>query len=198
MSTNEPRPFSNSWVASSIRTHGMVIIAVGSGQCSEPGCDGGHPIDQPWSYTIGRVEIGRPELVVYGLNPADAHALLTRVDQRDRHGGPMALGSVEQVEGRTVRLDRVPAWWIADDDDPMGRWFAYYHGTGRMRSVPDVLQVVVADDRGVLPDDAACDPRVRRAQPVLRDAPHPLPRRPSHRMPRTPGHVARRHRRRPA
>lgn len=198
MSTTGPRPFSTPWVTEAIKRYGIVIIAVGSGRCSEPGCTGEHPITQPWSYTIGRVERGLPELVVYGLSLEAAHALLTHVDQHHRQAQPTEEDAVGEFNGTAFRLEPVPAWWVLTDEDPMGRWFAYYQGTGRLAAPPEVVQVVVADRQGRFPDDVDCDRHLRRVQPLLRDAPQPLPRRPSYRMPRIPGHSVRRHRPRPA
>jgi len=198
MSTNDPNPHGPAWVTANIRMYGMVITAVGSGGCSEPGCDGEHPMTQPWSYTIGRVEAGEPELVTYGLSVETAHKLLTFVNGRSRCGDPIPLALPVVFAGRDIRLDRIPPWWVASADNPMGRWFAYYHGTGRLATNPDVLQVVWADEDGLFPDDTGCDPLVRLTQPILGNAPHPLPRRPSRPMPRTPGHATRRHPRRSA
>ena len=136
MSTNDPDPHGPSWITANIRSYGMVIIAVGSGRCSEPGCDGEHPVTQPWSYTIGRVESGRARaghlrtLRGDGSQPADI------VDDHGRHCDPTTLGVPICLGPIHVRLDRVPATWVTSDDNPMGRWFAYYHGTGRLTTSP--------------------------------------------------------------
>ena len=46
-------------IAATIHTHGHMIIAVGSGRYSVPGCP--CPVERrPWAYTVGRCQTDQP------------------------------------------------------------------------------------------------------------------------------------------
>lgn len=108
MSTN----FSNASgldVEATIEQYGHAVIAVGTGECSVPGCTcSASPV--PWSYTVGLIEQGCPELVVFGLGAADACDLLNRAASRfhcpDCRG--CEPGSVVRGDEGFVRFDDVP------------------------------------------------------------------------------------------
>ncbi len=157
------------WMARVIDECGMAIISVGYGRCSHPGCRGGR-VAQPWSYTIGLVEAGHPEVVTFG--PTDHLAGIRLNWLRDLIDDDQALppGTVARFRSTDVRLDRVPQTWVTDRlVDPMGHWFHHYLAGRPDLRAPEVLQLVWADRRGIFPDEPGCDPKVRRVQPVLAD-----------------------------
>lgn len=100
-----------------------------------------------FSYTIGLHGIGHPELLVFGLDPEPARALLTRLTHEVRdHGRDLVPGEVLPVSpegGRSLLVESLPnpadilvqanAYYRRPDEgsvealqlswhDPMGRW----------------------------------------------------------------------------
>lgn len=155
------------WIARAIATRGLAVINVGYGGCACPGCPG-EPSPFPWTYTIGMVEIGHPEIVLFGLTPSAATERLNWVHDGAVDGDPLVPGADDRFGSTRVRLDQVPMSWANDcEEDPMGQWFHHY-GAGRaVLLAPPVLQLVWSDRRSVFPDEPGCQPKVRRSQPLL-------------------------------
>jgi hypothetical protein len=185
-------------IAAHIHRSGFMLIMVGSGACSVPGCDC-EPSDEQWSYSIGLVEQGLPELVITGL--ASAHALYAAnfVYSEIQRGGPIVDGEVTWFDGVPLRLDQVGDDWLDTDPGRMGQWIDHY-AIGRSElTLPAVRQIVWGDDAGRFPDDRGCDPLVRRFQPLLADDPYSFPSLPRGRAAGKRSHPSRaRTRRRPA
>ena len=161
-------------IAANIHRSGFMLIMVGSGKCSVPGraCE---PSDECWSYSIGMVERGMPEVVVTGL--ADVHALYVAnfVFDEFRAGRGMEVGEVRWLGSAPLRLDDIDDAWLATDRDRMAQWFDHY-GPGRSAvQLPPVRQIVWGDAEGHFPDDPSCDPTVVARQPVLADDPLTFP-----------------------
>lgn len=153
------------WIAEVIHSHGIAVRVVGTGQCSVPGCDCG-PEPVPWAYTIGFAERGHPEVVTFGLPLEHATRAMNWVRGHEVDGEPLRPGSVDMLDGHWVRFDPVPTEWAMSSPYPIDNWFAHY-GIGRdWLEPPEVMQLVWADHYGNFPDDTACDPVVRAAQPV--------------------------------
>lgn len=72
-------------MASVIRRHGWAIEYIGGGLCSAPGCDGGDDEGPPFAYTVGLFGLGHPELLVFGVDPNTAYALLNTLGDRIRN-----------------------------------------------------------------------------------------------------------------
>lgn len=155
------------FVARAIALRGVALIHVGSAQCSEPGCCGGAPEPVPWTYTIGLVEHGHPEVVTLGLPMHHAAPLLNWVHDRHIAGSTIEPGDIEEFDGVPVQLAPVPTSWVCGHDDPMGRWFAHYAPGRPSLDPPEVRQVLWADRTGLLPWDRGCDPEVVALQPIL-------------------------------
>jgi hypothetical protein len=157
-------------VQRTIRDYGFAIIAVGTGKCSVPGCRC-QPTDQPWSYTIGRSEMGRAELLTTGVyderfatkltnhvaHLVDAHELLEELEPGEAFNlGPLSF-----------RLDPVPIEWLVNDLGRMGQWLNHYTANVGEIGLPELIQIVWSDDRHRFPDDPTCNATVRRYQGLL-------------------------------
>lgn len=75
-----------------IRQHGWAIEYIGGGCCSAPGCDGGDDEGPPFAYTVGLFGLGHPELLVFGLDPDTALAVLNHLGDRIRDGDTLLPG----------------------------------------------------------------------------------------------------------
>jgi hypothetical protein len=157
--------------AAAIHTTGHMVITVGYGECSVPGCTCG-PEPRPWSYTIGLCQSDQPELLTFGLTQRVAHTLINWVAAEHSEGRTLPVGRDHdlQFEGVPVRLVPVPTRSIAPSQDVMGQWYAYYSSFGPF-TVPDVVQVVHADHNSRFPWHADYDRSSRFGQPVLQDDP---------------------------
>lgn len=125
----------------------------------------------PWAYTIGFLPHGHPEVIVFGLDPeSSAHALHSLFDE------------IVQGAFRPVGREREQA--LGDPPLPVGvlpvpdhHWdcsenrlciaVEYYRSVGWKRSQMEARQLVWATPTGCFPWDAACEPRLRRLQPIL-------------------------------
>jgi hypothetical protein len=154
------------FIARAITRRGLAVMSDGSGECWVPGCEC-EPEPIPWSYTIGLVERGHPEVVTFGLPPNAAVAILNWVHDRDVAGRRIEPGTIERYNGVPITLVPAPVQWMMSDDDPMGQWFAHY-GVGRPTiEPPPLLQLVWADRHGVLPGQAGCERAIEERQPLL-------------------------------
>ena len=110
----------------------------------------------PFAYTVGLHDWGRPELLITGVSPARACRLLNSVT-RD------ALRGLTLTPGKQIQVADGPLVEVVEVDHPDAHMGWAIHVGG-----PDVraLQLVWADGRGRWPWSATfCDGR--RRQPVL-------------------------------
>ncbi len=118
----------------------------------------GRTEETSWAYTIGRVLVGLPELVVVGMPVRQCADLLNHV----------TLAWDRVIEGEfaeVVSLLPVPrrVWAMTD-------WVAGAHRLAGERGIEaelEVMQVVWADDGGRFPWDPDSDRSLRRVQPLL-------------------------------
>ena len=173
-------------IAASVASHGFAIMAVGYGQCMEPGCCGGQRSRQPWAYSIGLVERGQPELVMLGHTARTAHDGMSWVLDRFDMGLSVPVNAIDPLDDFGLKLVDVPFDWLWTDPGRMAMWFVHYDSGPFSTQAPDVRQILWADNAGRFPDDPQCDPKVVAAQPVLsidpisypkRDKPHVNPAR---------------------
>ncbi len=154
-------------IATRIFLHGYTNISVGSGECAAPGCRGCSGADQPWSYTIGMVDHGLPELVTTGLANTHVIDLTSMVWGRYKAGRAMTIDDVGSLGPVSVRLDSVPVHWLTHDLSRISLWLDHY-GPGRNQiQAPSLAQVVWSDADGRFPDHPRCCPDVVAAQPLL-------------------------------
>ena len=154
-------------IAASVASHGFAIMAVGYGQCMEPGCCGGQRSRQPWAYSIGFVERGETELVLLGLDVLSAHDGMSWVFDRSTMGFSVPVNAIDPLDKIGLKLVDVPFDWLATDPGRMAMWFVHYDSGPFSSQAPDVRQILWADKSGRFPDDPQCDPKVVAAQPVL-------------------------------
>jgi hypothetical protein len=153
------------WIAMTIHTHGIAVIAVGSGACHVPGCRCG-PEARSWSYTVGFAERGHPEVVTFGLHPGDAVKVSNLVRNEELAGAVVRPRDEMPLLGQTVRFAEVPEEWAAGAENPMGAWFRHYEPGRPALDPPIVVQLLWQDDDGRFPGDPGCDPIVAAAQPT--------------------------------
>ena len=154
-------------IAASVASHGFAIMAVGYGQCLEPGCCGGQRSRQPWAYSIGFVERGQPELMMLGLDSLSAHDAMSWVSDRSNMGFAVPVNAIDPLDDLGLKLVDVPFDWLAMDPGRMALWFIHYNSGPFSTEAPSVRQILWADSVGRFPDDPRCDPKVVAAQPVL-------------------------------
>lgn len=167
-------------LSSAIVRRGFALVPVGFGSCSTPGCDCGDDDGDAWSYTVGLAEQGHAELVVLGLAPVIVLELVTSVVERHRAGDPLREGEARVFGGVPLRLEAIPADWLAHDPERMSMWIQHYLPGRRTLHAPPIAQLLWGDDLGRFPGQPGCDPHVEAAQPRLSvdpfSYPTPLPR----------------------
>jgi len=95
-----------------IDQHGWAAVAVGAAV--------------PWTYTIGlRWELDHPELVVVGLDPRDAHRLLSQLVERIEDGEALRPGTLVVLPDVEVTFGPVHHRNLA------GEWFAQWPSVAR-------------------------------------------------------------------
>ena len=170
-------------LAASIRRDRYTVVTNG-GVCGKPGCpcarSGGFG-DEVWSFTIGRHEIGKPELVITGdLDAEEILWIMSRVTHEIDHHELLARarrGELLEFAPLRFRLDPVPPEWLDADPTRMQDWFEIYSAPGTRRDPPRLLQVVWSDANGAFPDEPGCDPEVRQVQVLLAQHPRTVPKR---------------------
>ena len=87
------------YIARLVRRHGRAVMAVGTGECAVPGCDGGSRED-PFAYTVGLHAHRLPELLVYGCDADAALAVLNDLAASIIDGDPVRSGMSVLAGGR--------------------------------------------------------------------------------------------------
>lgn len=132
--------------------------------------DGSGP---PWAYTVGLLDLGHPEVIVFGLDPTDTqHVVQTLFDEiecgivrpvgRSRRQRPLGCPP------RSVRLIPVAEQhWECAGAHRMCVVSGYHRALGRADSELHALQLVWATSRGTFPWHARASKRERGLQPLL-------------------------------
>lgn len=116
-----------------------------------------------WTHTVGlTTSFNHPELVVTGVIPEEAAALLEVLCLRIKDGDRLAPGTDESIDGTIVQLLDVHP---AQREPALASWVRYYESLGGPRPPLRALQVVV-------PADWFCDCHVD-PQPLM-DKPRPI------------------------
>jgi hypothetical protein len=123
--------------------------------------------DPPFLYTIGLMQTwGHPELIVFGLDPGNAHALFSAM-VREIYAGrsyaqpgvyTVALAEDHRVGIRSVHPTQHPLY--------LGYAMGYCTYLGRMGEL-EAAQVFWPDSGGRFPFEVGCDLEVYRHQPRL-------------------------------
>jgi hypothetical protein len=123
--------------------------------------------DPSFLYSIGLMQTwGHPELIVFGLDASDAHALLSGMVREIRAGRTYAQQGVYTValaEDRGVAIRRVHP---SQHPLYLGYAMGYCRYLGRIGEL-EAVQVFWPDSGGTFPFQVGCDPGVNRCQPRL-------------------------------
>lgn len=123
--------------------------------------------DPPFLYSIGLMQTeGHPELIVFGLDPSDAHALLSGMVRDIRTGRSyaqpgvysVALSSDHRVGIRRVLPTQQPLY--------LGYAMGYCRYIGHLGDL-EAVQVFWPDSGGRFPFEVGCDLGIYRLQPRL-------------------------------
>jgi hypothetical protein len=161
-------------ISSIIATCGFAVISVGHGRCSVPGCCDPRA-EHSWTYTVGLVGYGHPEIVLLGLDPESAAHGINWVGDQAKLGQPVPVDVPMVLDHVGIKLVDVPVDWLATDLDRMSMWFNHYAPSRPNTRLPEVRQLVWADAAGKFPDDPSCDVKTRAAQPLLSHDPTRFP-----------------------
>ena len=159
-------------IAHRIQRHGFTMMAVNTGECARPGCTGEHVPGPTWTYSIGFLAHGHPELVVLG-GAERGFELITRAFESHHRGYSLPFGRGVGAPFADVVVTTVPVpdpCWL--DTSIIAYWHAYYSAIGWPPIdgyAAPVVQLVVADDSGRFPWDAGCDANVVAEQPIIVD-----------------------------
>lgn len=115
-----------------------------------------------WAYSVGLfAKYGQPELIVFGLDIATMHEMITRYADLLQSGKEFGKGS--KIDGifqdKTCVLREVHGAWR----EPLLRSASWYY---HYQEYP-VLQCFWPDRHGYFPWDDLCNKRSRKAQPLL-------------------------------
>lgn len=116
------------------------------------------------THTVGMSDLDLPELVVVGLLPESAVPMLTGVAKRIWDGiATVEVGkTLEDDRGDTVRVGAVSATAISEFlQNALG--YRLLRGGTEIEAV----QLILHDPEGLWPEDAECNPLIRKAQMLL-------------------------------
>lgn len=97
-------------------------------------------------YSIGLTDLGHPEILISGLAPTNCHGLLWEVVRKIKAGGKFAAGQVDETIGNFPVAFRYLPESAAQEFCCQALF--YYEDQGK---TPTFLQMVIADQHGVLP-----------------------------------------------
>lgn len=141
----------DAWITETIRRYGWAIQYVGGDICSTPGCEC-PPSDQPpFAYTIGLFGLAHPELLVLGVDPQTASAVLNSLGEDVRRG-------VQLMPGIPITSHDWPRRIVPEEVPNPGEILLdanRFYQRPPEHSVP-ALQLTYDDDRGRFPWDEGC------------------------------------------
>ena len=141
-------------IAEVVREHGWFAASISD---HEP----------PFLYTIGLMKtLNHPELIVFGLDPSDAHALFSGMIRQIRAGDSFArpgVYTVSHAEDFQVGVRRVHP-----SQHPLYLGFAmgFLRNLGRIGEL-EAVQMFWPDSSGKFPFEVGCDLGVYECQPRL-------------------------------
>lgn len=145
----------DAWLRTTVRRQGWAIQYVAGESCDTPAC-GCPPADGPsFAYTVGLFGLDHPELLILGIDPPTAAAVLNEL------GGAVRAGS-DLLPGQLVTLSswarRVVPEVVPNPHEIVFQANDFYR-LPEPQSVP-VLQLTYDDEAGRFPwDDGFADPR---------------------------------------
>lgn len=142
----------HSRIRDDVERRGWRVVLVAEGDPGEP----------PFAYTIGLTRtFAHPELILVGLAPAGAHAMLDELGERVRGGAVLKPGDDVSgiIEGFACRIDAVDPLWMPEY---VGQALAFYDP-----APVRLLQALWPDRAGRFPSDQDFAPGLRVRQPWL-------------------------------
>lgn len=119
-------------------------------------------------YSIGLMhQLDHPEFIVFGLEPNNAHALISRLIHEIRNGRAFTKPTVESISFDGVK-HRVGFRSVHPTQHPLYLGFAmgYCRHQGRIGEL-EAMQVFWPDENGKFPFEVGCDLSVYELQPRL-------------------------------
>jgi hypothetical protein len=125
----------------------------------------------PWAYTIGFLQHGCPEAVVFGLGDvASSHVLHWLYGEFLAGRRPTSGREVPHwCDGVELRLEPVPVVYWCDPHNVFNTAVDYYAGIGVDPGTVDAVQLVWPDERGNFSWDEGFAAELVRRQPLLAD-----------------------------
>ena len=143
-----------------IRRHGWSIQYVGGPSCALPDCPCPADDEPPFAYTIGLFGLGHAELLVLGIGPLDATAVLNELGERIRGGDSLLPGQLLELERSSFRIIPEP---VPNPGEIVLGANAFYDRPAAF-SVP-ALQLSYCDGRGRFPWDDGCEVAAQQPRP---------------------------------
>ncbi len=132
-------------VAAMVRAHGWFIQYVGGGTCGVPTCGCGD--DGPaFAYTVGLFGLRHPELLILGVPPEVAGAVLNDLGRRIKNGAALLSGQLVTFRDRPQRI--IPE--VVPNPEEIVYTANRFYGMASDASVP-VLQLSYDDPEGRFP-----------------------------------------------
>ena len=144
-------------MADAVRRHGWLIQYVGGEECSRPGCDCPTNDGPTFAYTVGLFGLAHPELLIFGVPPEIAAAVLNDLGGRVRKGEALLPGQLITFDDWPHRVIPEP---VPNPGDIVFSANRFYCRPDEF-SVP-VLQLSYDDTKGRFPwDDAYAAPEMQ-------------------------------------
>lgn len=130
----------------------------------------GEGADPSWGYTIGFLDHGHPEVMVFGLDDVCTHSVLHALFDEIVAGVSRPVGREHAQTigtGPPIRLLPVPHAHWSRRGNRLCTAVEYYSSLGWESARLSALQLVWATPTGDFPWEAECSTRFRRLQPIL-------------------------------
>jgi hypothetical protein len=133
-----------------------------NGWCAVPVAASIDPPRPGYTYSVGfESEFGRPEVVIFGVQPAQARGLLDMMVEYLEGGGEFPYGQFVGFLDHDLPAALLPV--DLDDYVDLFPTATAIFGAHPFR----VSQLVYPDHHGLMPWDAECEPQIRAVQPLI-------------------------------
>jgi hypothetical protein len=148
----EPECEADEIIIHNVRKHGCHIVDVRDG-------------DPPFAFSVGLfANFAHPELIIFGLRPENAQAIINDVCDRAAAGHKFADGDISDdflADGYKVCFRDVP---LTIYPDYLGTAIWFYRKSGPF----PCLQIIWQDRNRRFPWEAGCIPEAKAGQPLLK------------------------------
>lgn len=151
--TREAKDRAEQKIFNDVKTYGWSIMNVFDPDQKEPN----------FSYSIGMYKtLGTPEIIVFGMDQADAGNLINKIGESVRSGN--------RLEPKTSHHEFLDEGWACSFANVDKKHYPTHLGFDLWfyeSSDFPVLQCVWADEKGHFPWDTTFNPQIKRLQPLL-------------------------------